>query len=1238
MANSRKLKVNIFLGLEGKGADEAVKDVQRLGKNIQSLTGTAIKASAAFVAFRGAAALGDFAKRSITEAQSLERGLAALGTIFGDQADEMLEFSRGASEIGLSMTEAAKASTFLGSVLKQSGFAMEETAELTQRLVRLANDLAITYQYDVQEALLAMTALFRGEYDPIEKFGVAMKQNEIEGVKLERGLEKLTGRAEIFADQQIRLELLFQRATDAEGAYARQSETLFVRQQQLAAAFRNVQSTVGLALTPSLEKLTFAMIPVVESLTPVLVELFGRLALVVETLTANKDRLVGVVFGLFEIFSGLAEVIFRATENIVTHIDTYKNLAIAFGAVVVGTRLFGILVTVIAGATSVLKTFNITLGFTAVALRRLKIAIASTGFGLIAIGIGEVAARLMEATDAATEFPEELAAVEQIDLEALMDEMAGATSVAQNLGDGFEEAAGGAAAAKDAVGDFYRTLSDESAKQRAKLELQELGASEGLINSVLGSGEDWFRVFQSVTARGAESIREVQALFATTPAGIDAAMQEFEEQMRVFEQFRDAALEAKDGLIDFVNGFQILSSVEQELGRFERAAVTQLEGIEEKLEDAFDNGYILEQSLRQLQEYARKEFSVLREIERQRDELIARRDAAQRLIESVSDSVVAGGRLVQVLQDVQRETQQVDMVKVVKDTIQEANGLREFEVILTSAVVEPIEEVKSKSAELVAGYRGIVDRTRKFVRDMKALRELGLDPQLFNELVEAGVEAGGETAQALLEGGSSTVSEINSLFDELNSLGEELGNETAEVMYGQGENFVDGIVQGLDAQAASLEAQATLVAENFTQTFEDVLSEGINLAIEQAQPEPIEIPINFGAVPALPAGAGGGGAGGAEAAVSAAVTGPDLTQLVREAQEVRAALEAAEFGPQQFDIEPPTFAGKFKAQFDRVLANMTVFGAEFTRFFDILFPGAREQITTGFANLREGFNNFFLNTLPQLLFEGSVAFNEGFEKFNEAFTRFNGWLDENLTPIREKFNTTFYEVVDILGMSGDEIRQKLAETWETTLADLNTWMEELGIDFDSLSEKFFGWATNIFTNFYDGVLEKFAEIQLWFEETFSNEDSTIKSFFEDLPDELLQIGKDMFDGLWDGLISKWNEIERWAGDTFNGFKNLIKDVFDIDSPSKVMKGYGEDIGQGFLDGLQTMTPRVNVAMGEMAMVPSAGGARAGGTGPIVINASSRADGASIAKTVSNYSFRNTARNSDSWNRRSLRVS
>jgi len=170
--------------------------------------------------------------------------------------------------------------------------------------------------------------------------------------------------------------------------------------------------------------------------------------------------------------------------------------------------------------------------------------------------------------------------------------------------------------------------------------------------------------------------------------------------------------------------------------------------------------------------------------------------------------------------------------------------------------VDPIKEVVSQSEQLVKGYRNIVDRTRTFVNNMKALRELGLDPTLFNQLVEAGVDAGGATAEALIEGGSDTVTEVNSLFGELNRLGQELGEETAQVMYGQGELFVDGIVNGLEAQAEELEKQAVVLADSFTETFREMLISGIELAIAQAEAAlarmPVFEPFEFGPPPGPP--------------------------------------------------------------------------------------------------------------------------------------------------------------------------------------------------------------------------------------------------------------------------------------------------------------------------------------------------------------------------------------------------
>jgi hypothetical protein len=201
-------------------------------------------------AAKGIAAIGvtaktiQFTRNSIESARDLERNLFGIDKVFGTLGPQMQQFSKDAAEMGLSQSKAAKATTFIGSVLKQSGFEMSDVAVETQKLISLAQDLSTLYGYDVQEALLGMTALFRGEYDPIEKFGVAMKQSEINAELAARGLDKLEGAARRNAEQVIRMELLYQRAADATGAFRAQSGNLFVEQKKLQAAFENMQATV----------------------------------------------------------------------------------------------------------------------------------------------------------------------------------------------------------------------------------------------------------------------------------------------------------------------------------------------------------------------------------------------------------------------------------------------------------------------------------------------------------------------------------------------------------------------------------------------------------------------------------------------------------------------------------------------------------------------------------------------------------------------------------------------------------------------------------------------------------------------------------------------------------------------------------------------------------------------------------------------------------------------------------
>jgi hypothetical protein len=234
------------------GIKAAQGQLAGLGASLKGIVGPAAVATLGVQALQGAI---KFAGDAITEARDLERNMAALGTVFGNITPRMAEFSKNAYNMGLSQVEAARTSTFLGSVLKQAGLPMNEVADNTERLTILAQDLATTFGYDTSEALTAMTALFRGEYDPIEKFGVALKQQEVNALVAAKGLGKLTGQELLNAQQTVRMEQLYLRSADAAGAFARQSGTLFVEQKKLTAVFSNMQAMVGTELTPALTSL-----------------------------------------------------------------------------------------------------------------------------------------------------------------------------------------------------------------------------------------------------------------------------------------------------------------------------------------------------------------------------------------------------------------------------------------------------------------------------------------------------------------------------------------------------------------------------------------------------------------------------------------------------------------------------------------------------------------------------------------------------------------------------------------------------------------------------------------------------------------------------------------------------------------------------------------------------------------------------------------------------------------------
>jgi hypothetical protein len=168
--------------LKGSGFGQATKALKGLDGEFKQVAKSAAFAAINFAAAGSIQKLTAYMDEAVTVTQRYERNILALNQTFAEQSGQMRAFTQDAVSMGISQSQAAQASVFLGSVLKQYGLETSVTATETKKLISLSQDLATTYGYDLQEALLAMTALFRGEYDPIEKFGVAMKQNEMQSV------------------------------------------------------------------------------------------------------------------------------------------------------------------------------------------------------------------------------------------------------------------------------------------------------------------------------------------------------------------------------------------------------------------------------------------------------------------------------------------------------------------------------------------------------------------------------------------------------------------------------------------------------------------------------------------------------------------------------------------------------------------------------------------------------------------------------------------------------------------------------------------------------------------------------------------------------------------------------------------------------------------------------------------------------------------------------------------------
>jgi len=326
-------------------------------KHVTSKMGGTFRSVAALGAgLLGAQVVGGFAKGIVSAASSMDETLSKSNIIFGSSAKEIENWaSTAATSFGQSKQQALDAASGFGNLFTQLGVGAGEAAKMSKAQTELASDFASFYDDSPEEAINAMSAAYRGEFDALQKYVPKINAAAVEQKALEMGLagstKELTAQDKALATQSIIME----QAGAAAGNFDLTSAGLANTQRTLAGVWEDTQATLGQKLLP----VVTAVAGFLADKLPVALDLAGQafrrvsdfIAPFAEAARGVYDILfrgdfTGGIFGLQE-DSSVVDVLFRIREAFLEVVDFFrgevvprvKEVADAFGEGGIGGAL-----------------------------------------------------------------------------------------------------------------------------------------------------------------------------------------------------------------------------------------------------------------------------------------------------------------------------------------------------------------------------------------------------------------------------------------------------------------------------------------------------------------------------------------------------------------------------------------------------------------------------------------------------------------------------------------------------------------------------------------------------------------------------------------------------------------------------------------------------------------------------------------------------------------------------------
>ena len=285
-----------------KGFNKGVGNMQ---KSISGLSGTISKLGVAIgVAFSTRAVI-NFGKECINLGSDLQEVQNVVDVTFGNMSERINEFAKNAiTQFGLSELAAKQYASTMGAMLKSMGFNQADVLDMSTTLAGLAGDIASFYNLTGDEAFTKIRAGISGETEPLKQLGINLSVANLEAFALAEGITKSYNAMTEQEKAMLRYKYLLKTTADAQGDFARTSDSWANQTRILAEQFNSLKATIGQGL--------------INAFTPVLK--------VINTLLAKLQTLANAFKALTEQIFGKQETQ-QASKNLSAIEDEYSGIA-----------------------------------------------------------------------------------------------------------------------------------------------------------------------------------------------------------------------------------------------------------------------------------------------------------------------------------------------------------------------------------------------------------------------------------------------------------------------------------------------------------------------------------------------------------------------------------------------------------------------------------------------------------------------------------------------------------------------------------------------------------------------------------------------------------------------------------------------------------------------------------------------------------------------------------------------